>query len=97
MKKTTSAKKRTPTRKELTLRELEEKVTQKGIQIHYDKLETAGLKLKGGLCRLRGRVHLYIDRRKTIEEKISILAECCMHPLTDFPELKSDESQGGKE
>ena len=85
-------KKKKPSQKETTLRELEKKVTQKGIQIHYDKLETAGLKLKGGLCKLRGQIHLYIDRRKSLEEKIAILTECYMEPLPDLPESLPHES-----
>ncbi|HDM10658.1 MAG: hypothetical protein JRI39_02310 [Deltaproteobacteria bacterium] len=92
MKKTASHKKRGPTRKELTLRELEQKVAQKGIQIHYDKLETAGLKLKGGLCKIRGEIHLYVDKRKSIEEKIAILTDCCIAPLAGIPESFPDES-----
>ena len=32
------------------LSELEERAAQKGIVIHYDLLEAAGLKLKGGIC-----------------------------------------------
>ena len=97
MKKRPSHKKRGLTRKELTLRELEQKVAQKGIQIHYDKLETAGLKLKGGLCKVRGEIHLYIDRRKSIEEKIAILSECYMEPLPELPESLSNESPENQE
>lgn len=97
MKKSTAKPKKKISQKELTLRELEEKVSQKGIQIHYDKLETAGLKLKGGLCKVRGEIHLYIDRRKSIEEKIAILSECYMEPLPELPESLPDEPLQHKE
>ena len=97
MKRSTAKPKKKISQKELTLRELEEKVSQKGIQIHYDKLETAGLKLKGGLCKVRGEIHLYIDRRKSIEEKIAILTDCYMEPLPELPESLSNESPENQE
>ena len=96
---TRSAKKIKPkvSAKEQTLRELEEKVSQKGIQIHYDKLETAGLKLKGGLCKVRGKLHLYIDRRKSIDEKIALLRDYYMEPLEDlFESISNDPAQNEK-
>jgi hypothetical protein len=67
--------------------ELEEKAAHKGIQIHYDLLEAAGLKLKGGLCKIRGEYHLFIDRRKSSAEKIEILQDYTDYPLPeDIPE-----------
>ena len=57
------------------LSELEGEVSKRGVQIHYDRLEAAGLKLRGGVCRVRGEYHLYLDRRKPASEKIEILLE----------------------
>lgn len=54
---------------------LEDRVAEKGIQIHYDRLEAAGLKLQGGLCALRGKYHLFVEKRKSPEEKIAFLEE----------------------
>jgi hypothetical protein len=66
---------------------LEEKAAQKGIQIHYDLLEAAGLKLKGGICKIRGEHHLFIDRRKSAADKIETLRDFIDHPLPeDIPE-----------
>ena len=67
--------------------ELEEKAGHKGIQIHYDQLEAAGLKLKGGICKINGEHHLFIDRRKSAAEKIEVLQEHVDNPLPeDIPE-----------
>ncbi|MCP4680735.1 MAG: hypothetical protein GY864_00195 [Desulfobacterales bacterium] len=66
---------------------LEEKAAQKGIHIHYDLLEAAGLKLKGGICKINGEYHLFIDRRKLAAEKIDILDEYVNSPLPeDIPQ-----------
>ncbi|MBW1731151.1 MAG: hypothetical protein JRH08_10885 [Deltaproteobacteria bacterium] len=91
MRASTAKKKKDPSPKELTLRRLEERVAQKGIQIHYDKLETAGLKLKGGLCKIKGEIHLFIDRRKSIEEKIGILTDCLRGPLPELSKSTTND------
>ena len=65
------------------LSDLEEQAVEKGIEVHYDLLEAAGLKLKGGLCRIKGAYHLFIDRRKSPSDKIEVLQEYIDHP---FPE-----------
>ena len=65
------------------LSELEEKASQMGIIIHYDRLEAAGLKLKGGICRISGEYHLFIDRRKSITEKISFLNDFFSRPIPE--------------
>jgi len=65
------------------LSELEEKAARKGYQIHYDLLEAAGLKLKGGFCKIKGEFHLFVDRRAPIAERIEILEDCLNHPPAD--------------
>lgn len=65
------------------LSELEEKVAQREIHIHYDLLEAAGLKLKGGICKINGEYHIFIDKRKKISDKIDILKDYLSHPLPD--------------
>ena len=62
---------------------LEEKVAQRGIQIHYDLLEAAGLKLKDGICKVNGEYHAYVDRRKSIADKVDILEDYLNHPLPE--------------
>ena len=72
-----------PSSLQYQLSSLEEKAVQKQIHIHYDLLEAAGLKLKGGICKINGEYHLYVDRRKSIADKIEILQDCLNQP---FPE-----------
>ena len=57
------------------LSELEEQAAQKGFQVHYDLLEAAGLKLKGGICKVNGEYHLFIDRRKSTIDRIDTLQD----------------------
>ena len=63
------------------LSSLEEQASQKQIHIHYDLLEAAGLKLKGGICKINGEYHLFVDRRKSIADKIDILQNCLNQPI----------------
>ena len=65
------------------LTELEEKASQKGIKVHYDLLEAAGLKLKGGMCKINGEYHLFVDRRESISAKIDIISDCINNPLPE--------------
>ena len=44
------------------LSELEEKAAQREIHIHYDLLEAAGIKLKGGICKVNGEYHVDVLR-----------------------------------
>lgn len=80
-------KKKTSPGLQIRLSELEEKAAKRGIHIHYDLLEAAGLKLKGGMCKLNGEYHIFLDRRKSTDEKISLLQDCLNQPLPeDIPE-----------
>jgi hypothetical protein len=69
------------------LTELETKAVQKGICIHYDLLEAGGLKLKGGICKIKGQYHLFVDRRKSIADRIDFIEDYMENPLPeDIPE-----------
>ena len=57
------------------LSELEGQAAQQGLQVHYDLLEAAGLKLKGGICKIKGEYHLFIDRRNSTIDRIDILQD----------------------
>ncbi|HUU80335.1 MAG TPA: hypothetical protein VMW90_02720, partial [Acidobacteriota bacterium] len=69
------------------LTELETRAAQKAICIHYDLLEAGGLKLKGGICKIKGQYHLFVDRRKSIADKIDFIEGYMENPLPeDIPE-----------
>jgi hypothetical protein len=65
------------------LTELEERAAQKGIHVHFDLLEAAGLKLKDGICKIKGEYHVFIDRRKAVADKIEVLEGYLDHPLPE--------------
>ena len=64
---------------EAKLARLEEIALEQGIQVHYDRLEAAGLKLQGGICTVRGERHLFIERRRPVAEKVRLLEEYLEH------------------
>jgi hypothetical protein len=68
---------------------IENEIALRGIKLHYDRLEAAGLTLKGGLCRANGEYHLYVDKRKSTSEKIDILLET----LASLPEGELPEQE----
>lgn len=73
------------------LQDLEAKADSLGIKVHYDRLEAAGLKLKEGLCRVRGEYHIYVEKRKATSEKIDSLMELLNQPLPELdPEVPSE-------
>ncbi len=65
------------------LSELEKKAAQKGIHIHYDLLEAAGLKLKRGICKINGEYHIFVDKRKSFADRIDFLRDYLDNPLPD--------------
>jgi hypothetical protein len=70
------------------LAELEDLAAKKGIQIHYDLLEAAGLKLKGGICAIKGEYHLFVEKRKSTAEIIDFLQDHLTHPFPkDVPQI----------
>ena len=65
------------------LAELEDTASKKGIQVHYDRLEAAGLKLKGGICSVKGDYHIFVDKRKSTADKIDFLENHLNNPIPD--------------
>ncbi len=63
------------------LAELEDTASKKGIQVHYDRLEAAGLKLKGGICSVKGDYHIFVDKRKSTADKIDFLENHLNNPI----------------
>ena len=60
---------------------LEDAAAAKGIQVHYDRMEAAGLRLNGGLCTLDGEYHLFVEKRKSVFDKIEFLKGQLEKPL----------------
>lgn len=71
----------TPAHLASQLSELESRAADMGLTVHYDLMEASGLKLNGGLCRIRGQYHLFIDRRASAAERISTIRSCLLQPL----------------
>ena len=61
------------------LQQVENLAAEKGIKVHYDKLEAAGLKLKGGFCTVRGEYNIFVDKRKSVAEKIEFIQDYMDH------------------
>ena len=71
---------------QIRLAALEEQAAKRQIHVHYDLLEAAGLTLKGGICKINGEYHLFVDRRKSIADKIDILQDHLNQPhIEDTP------------
>jgi hypothetical protein len=67
---------------------LEDAAISRGIHIHYDRLEAAGLRLNGGLCALNGEYHLFVEKRKSVADKIDFIKKNLEHSrLKDTPEI----------
>jgi len=91
--KPTKKKKALTTALQNRLSELEEKAAHRGIHVHYDLLEAAGLKLKGGICKIKSEHHLFIDKRKSATDKIEFLQDYIDHPLPeDIPENMTEDA-----
>jgi hypothetical protein len=76
------------------LAELEDMATAKGIQLHYDLLEAAGLRLKGGICTIRGEYHMFVDKRKSTADIIEFLQDHLTQPLSlNVSEITEETAQ----
>jgi hypothetical protein len=64
------------------LRDLAEKLE---ITVSEQNLRTAGIKVKSGLCKVKGKNLFILDKHKSIHKKIDILAsELAKFPHEDF-------------
>jgi hypothetical protein len=58
---------------QILLRSLEEKIKNAGVRLGYERLQFAGLRLRSGLCWFKGDYYLFVDRRKSVAERIELL------------------------
>lgn len=55
------------------LNKLEREIKGRGVRLAYERLQFAGLRLKSGLCWFRGEYFLFVDRYKTVPERIDLI------------------------
>lgn len=55
------------------LARLEGEIKKRGVRLGYERLQFAGLMLKGGLCWFKGQYYLFVDRRKKPSERLDQL------------------------
>jgi hypothetical protein len=56
------------------LEHLEDLAERLGVEIVYQKLGEDDFSVRGGLCKVSGTFKVFIDRSKTVEDQIQILA-----------------------
>ena len=61
------------TKGQIKLRELEKMIKSRGVRLGYERLQFAGLRLRSGLCWFRNQYYLFVDRLKSVSERIEVL------------------------
>jgi len=61
-------------RDEQIIKALEEVAERLSVQVHYEEMKAFEFRVEDGSCRLRGEPSIFIDRKRPLKEKISILA-----------------------
>lgn len=72
--KSRSTKKEDRLRDEEIMKALEEVAERLSIQIHYEEMKAFEFRVEDGSCRVKGEPSIFIDRKRPLKEKISILA-----------------------
>lgn len=85
------------TKSQLKLQELEKLVKGQGVRLGYERLQFAGLRLRSGLCWFRGQYYLFVDRLKTVPERIELL-QTALEELEllkdrDLEQLQQEQNQ----
>jgi hypothetical protein len=61
------------TKKQIKLEGLEKEIKQRGVNLAYERLSYAGLRLKSGLCWFKGGYYLFVDRLLPVQSRIDLL------------------------
>lgn len=61
-------------RDEQIMKALEEVAERLSVQIHYEEMKAFEFRVEDGSCRVKGEPSIFIDRKRPLKEKISILA-----------------------
>jgi hypothetical protein len=72
--KSRSNKKEDRLRDEEIMKALEEVAERLSVQVHYEEMKAFEFRVQDGSCRVKGEPSIFIDRRRPLKEKISILA-----------------------
>jgi hypothetical protein len=72
--KTRSTKKEDRLRDEEIMKALEEVAERLSVQVHYEEMKAFEFRVQDGSCRVKGEPSIFIDRKRPLKEKISILA-----------------------
>jgi hypothetical protein len=54
---------------------LEDTCLRLGVSVRYERLEGTDTPIQDGFCRIKGQDFVFIDRRRTVGEKIRVLVE----------------------
>ena len=72
--KSRSTKKEDRLRDEEIMKALEEVAERLSVHIHYEEMKAFEFRVQDGSCRVKGEPSIFIDRKRPLKEKISILA-----------------------
>jgi hypothetical protein len=72
--KSRSTRKEDRLRDEEIMKALEEVAERLSVQIHYEEMKAFEFRVEDGSCRVKGEPSIFIDRKRPLKEKISILA-----------------------
>lgn len=61
-------------RDEEIMKALEEVAERLSVRVHYEEMKAFEFRVEDGSCRVKGEPSIFIDRKRPLKEKISILA-----------------------
>ena len=102
--KRNSSRKEDRLRDEQIMKALEEIAERLSVQVHYEEMKAFEFRVEDGSCRVKGEPSIFIDRRRPLKEKISILArelqkfdleDIYVPPLLREKILLADENRPG--
>lgn len=68
---------------------IKEVASKLGVEVKEKNLHIPGIRVKSGLCKVRGKQLFILDKKKTLREKIALVAGCVSdfdYQALDIPE-----------
>ncbi len=59
---------------EQVIKALEEVAERLSVSVHYEEMKAFEFRVQDGSCRLKGKPRIFIDRKRPLKEKITVLA-----------------------